>query len=258
MRKEEELESVCLNCNQFFPSSMEEVTEYGVCLNDKILDPYIDELLEDRKTDSCQKLLDRIKFLGVRESCDNFEEIEEVEIDANSPIGLALSRFNETNEFDLESLKADMLKEQIMNIDLKSIPVDEYASNLRSSDLEEQDQSITNLVGLISLGNKEAFNELFKFFKELPAPITLPEVHFKLKLFKRLNRPSAQTLFIPELIDDLYQTVSNNTTRQWISEIINFLGDCQYEEVCEPLGKMLIEKQFSNRLQAKIENILDY
>lgn len=254
----EELERICFNCNQFFPACMgDEATEFGVCLSDKTLDPFIDELLEDRKSNSCQKLLNRIKFSGERVACDDFEEIEEIEIDDNSPMGLALSRFSETGKLDLESLEADMQEDRLRNIDLKSIPVDAYASALRSSNPKERDPGITNLVGLISLGNKEAFNELFKFFKELLPPTTLPEVHLKLKLLEYLNRSDARTLLIPELIDELYQTVSNNTTRQWISEIFRFLANCPYEEVYEPLEKMLGEKRFSFRLKARIKKILD-
>ena len=252
----EESEKICFNCNKFFPAHMRETTEFGVCLNNEALDPFIDELLEDRKTASCQKLLDRIKFSGEREACGDFEEIEEVEIDDNSPMGLALSRFNETGKLDLESLEADMLEERIRNIDLKSIPVDEYAAALRSSDPEERDSNITNLVGLISFGNKEAFNELFKFFTELPSPATLAEVHFKLELLRYLNRSDARTKLIPELIDELYRTVSNNTTRQWISEIFRFLANCPYEDIYEPLERMLSDKRFSYRLKAKIKRIL--
>ncbi|NOQ22067.1 MAG: hypothetical protein GQ565_05380 [Candidatus Aegiribacteria sp.] len=253
----EELGRICFDCNQFFPACMGEATEFGVCLSDEAFESYIDELLEDRKTASCQKLVDRRKFSGEREACKEFEEVEEVEIDDNSPIGLALSRFNETGELDLESLEADMLKEHIRNIDLKSIPVDEYAASMRSSDPEERDSGITNLVGLISFGNKEAFNELFEFFTELLPPTTLAEVHFKLELLGYLNRSDARTLLIPELIDELYQTVSNNTTRQWISEIFRFLANCPYEEIYEPLERMLSDKRFSYRLKAKIKRILD-
>ncbi|MCK5133858.1 MAG: hypothetical protein KAR40_17115 [Candidatus Sabulitectum sp.] len=189
-------------------------------------------------------------------ACDDFEEIEEAEIDDNSPMGLALSRFSETGKLDLESLEADMQEDRLRNVDLKSIPVDVYASALRSSDPEARDRGITNLVGLISFGNKEAFNELFKYFNELPPPTTLTEVHFKLKLLGYLNRSDARALLIPGLIDELYQTVSNNTTRQWISEIFRFLAHCPYEEVYELLGNMLSEKRFSYRLKARIKKIL--
>ncbi len=98
--EKEEFERICFNCNQFFPAIMGEATEFGVCLNDEALDPFIDELLEDRKTASCQKLVDSIKFSGERKACNEFEEVEEVEIDDDSPLGLAISRFNETGELD--------------------------------------------------------------------------------------------------------------------------------------------------------------
>ena len=41
------MERICFNCNVFFPASMDENMEYGICLNDKEFEPFIDELLEN-------------------------------------------------------------------------------------------------------------------------------------------------------------------------------------------------------------------
>ncbi len=35
MMKIKELERVCYNCNNFFTASVDNVTEFGICLNDK-------------------------------------------------------------------------------------------------------------------------------------------------------------------------------------------------------------------------------
>jgi hypothetical protein len=42
--EEGELERVCFNCNHFFPASIQGPTEFGICLNDKEFEPFIDEL----------------------------------------------------------------------------------------------------------------------------------------------------------------------------------------------------------------------
>ena len=57
-------------------------------------------------------------------------------------------------------------------------------------------------------------------------------------------------------MEELYKTPSNNTTRQWISELFRFLENCPLEEVSEQLNKMIKDKRFSYRLKQKIKNIL--
>ena len=59
------LEAICFNCNQFFPTIMDEPTEFGICLNDQAFEPFIDELLENPKTASCQELIHCKKFSGL-------------------------------------------------------------------------------------------------------------------------------------------------------------------------------------------------
>lgn len=254
--EEGKLEAICFNCNQFFPTSMDEPTEFGICLSDNAFEPFIDELLENPKTASCQELIHCKKFSGEQEACHDFEEIEEgIEIDENSPLGVALSRLIETGELNRESFKAALLEEQIRNIDWKTIPVDQYVTQLNSSDPKEQQTAISGLSGLIALGNMEAFHELFIFFKQLPSPTTIAEVHFKIELLRHFNHSSTRTMLIPEY--ELYQTASNNTTRQWITEIFRFLESSPRGEIREPLEKMLRDKRFSHRLKKKMRKILN-
>jgi len=48
-----ESDRVCFNCNYFFPAG-EEMTEYGICLEDNDFDPYIEDLLENFDFASCR------------------------------------------------------------------------------------------------------------------------------------------------------------------------------------------------------------
>jgi hypothetical protein len=254
----EKLEAICFNCNQFFPANMDEPTELGICLNDQAFEPFIDELFENHKTAPCQQLVDDKKFSGEQEACDAFDEIEEgMDIDENSPLGMALSRLSETGELDIESFRAAIIEEKINNIDWKKLPVDQYVTPLRSSNPRERDTAINALGGLIAFGNMEAYHELFHFFKQLPPLTTTKAVHLKIELFRHLNQYSKKSMLLPELIEELYETPSNNTTRQWISKIFHFLEQCPRKEIREPLEKMLKDKRFSYRLKQKMKNLLD-
>jgi hypothetical protein len=109
---------------------------------------------------------------------------------------------------------------------------------------------------LITLGNKAAFRELFTFFRHLSPPKTIEEVHFKKDLLRHLESAGSRTALTKFLLDELYNTPSNNTTRQWISAIFRFLEYSPLEEVREPLEKMLSDNRFSYRLKQKIKDIL--
>ncbi len=257
--EEEKLEAICFNCNQFFPTSFNEPTEFGICLSDPAFDPFIDELLEDPDAAPCQELINSKKFTGEQEACDDFEELEEgAPVDDDSPLGVAISRLVETGEFNVDSFRQALFEEQINNIDFKSLPVDKYLAPLYGSDPQGRQAAISSLGALAVQDNVEAFNELFKFFKKLPPPTTIEEVHFKIDLLRYLDRPNTETALIHELIDELNQTVSNNTTRQWITAIFKILESCPREKVREPLENMLSDKSVSYRLKQKMKNILDF
>ena len=76
----EQLERICFNCNYFFPSRAE-ATEFGICLEDKDFEPYIDELLENLNYSCCQELIQEKEFPGDKDACNQFEEAEIIDID---------------------------------------------------------------------------------------------------------------------------------------------------------------------------------
>lgn len=257
--EEEELERICFNCNNFFPASIDGPTEFGICLNDKLFEPFIDELLEYSNFDCCKNLINEKKFSGNREACDDFSEVdmeECIEFDENSEFGKALMSSLTSGEFDNEKLEQLLLEEQIRNIDFKTLPTDTYAKQLKSPELKERYSAISSLGALVLHENESAFQELFSYLKKMPPPTTIANVHFKIEILNYLNHRKFRKLLTPYLIDELYNTPSNNTTRQWISAIFMLLEQCPAEDIREPLEKMLNEKRFSYRLKQKMKDIL--
>ena len=253
----EELQAVCFNCNHFFPAKMNEPTEFGICLLNGEFEPFLDEILEDPESAACQNLIDDKKFSGDQQACDNFEEVEEIlEIDEESDLGIAISKMVDQGTLNADSLQAAMMEEQVRKIDLKNLPVDQYLEDLNNSQSTKRKEALSSLGGLIVYGNTQAFEELFNYFNELPPPSTITEVHFKIDVLKQLKRLEKIGDLVPVLIQELYDTTSNNTTRQWINEIFRFLSACPKEEIKEPLEKMLTDKRFSHRQKQKIKTIL--
>lgn len=256
--EKEELERICYNCERFFPAIREGPTEFGICLDDEEFDPFIEELLGNYNYACCQDLIDRRKFSGEREACCEFSEIKEfIEIDENTEFGSELISSLKSGRFSIEVLKELILEEQLRNIDFTTFPVDRYSRQLKSPRSEKRDAAISILAGLIAHGNEAAFQEVFTFFQGLPSPVTIEEVHFKRDILTCLERSSLRKSLTPFLLDELYKTPSNNTTRQWISDILRFLKYFSLEEAREPLEKMLSDRRFSYRFKQKIKDILE-
>lgn len=252
----EELEPICSNCSYFFPASMDGLFEYGICLHDKVFEPYIDELIEHYNYNSCQELVEEKKFLGDTESCEYFEELEEFEINNYNPPGIELIAQKNTKKSNNNAIETAVLFDQLEKIDWKTIPVNNYITQLKDADINKQLQGVSTLGSLALLGNKSARSELIEYFKELNPPSTLDEVHFKLKAFRHIENLGKTSDIIPCLIYDLYHIKSNNTTREWISKILQFLEHCPIELIRDPLEKLLSEKKLSYKLKAKIKSTI--
>lgn len=259
MKEKEELLRICLNCNHFFPATISDITEFGICLNDEEFEPFIEELIENYNYSCCQSLVDEKKFDGNCEVCSDYSEIDMddcVDFDENSEFGRVLFSAIKSGNFNKERLEELILMEKIKNIDFKTLPVDKYSDKLRSPKPGKRHAAVSGLGGLIAQGNKGAFKMLFEYLQQLPSPKTIEEVHFKIDVLRRLEYSDSKLLLIPLLIDKLYNTPSNNTTRQWISAIFKFFQHCPYEKICDPLTGMLSDKRFSYRLKKKMKDIL--
>jgi len=246
---DEELERICMNCQSYYPDRLDEPTEFGICLNDSDFEPYIDELLEKQNFDCCKELIARKKFDGNKEVCQDFEMVEIKEDPILEQELEELAKNDNINEETVEEI--------FLAYSLRSRSVEEYATKLESPSSEVRLKAIETLAGFTSFKNEEASELLINFFRNIPPPKTLQEVHSKIKVFGFVNRREFRKELVPVLVKDLYNTSSNNTTRQWITEIFRFFQICSIEDIREPLEKMLKEKRFSYRIKNKIKEILE-
>ena len=256
-----EVEKVCFNCNHFFPYPLYEATEHGICLNDATFEPYIDDIFNDNISSSLDNLLEQKKFLGEQEACEHFDpvEITELDEDLDNPLVQELMQLKENGQLNKQTIDKVLhktLEKQIDNIDWKTVPIDKHVTKLKSKDPLKREESISNLFGLIAFGNTKALNELLNYFISLPPARSIENVRHKIELLKKFGHRDKNIDLLPHLIDELYQTSSNNTTRQWISAIFEYLKSLPLEQVQKPLEKMLKDKKFSYRLKNKMKEIL--
>ncbi|MCG2710847.1 MAG: hypothetical protein L6420_08305 [Elusimicrobia bacterium] len=253
-----ELERICFNCNNFFPLQPDKPGEFGICLNDKEFEPFIDELLEKCDYTRCQELIERKRFSGGQKTCLDFSEIEDIiYVEGKSEFTRKLISLMENGGFSKEKLEELIIEEQVSNIDFKTLPVDKYKKQLDASMPEERNTAISSLGCLVSQGNKKAFQVLFEYIKQLSPPKTIEETHLKKEILSHLEYSDFRNTVIPYLIDELNRTPSNNTTRQWISDIIKFLGDSRDKKAHEHLKKLLKDKRFSYRIKRRVKEIFN-
>ncbi len=257
---EEETEKTCFDCVDFFPTLIDGPTADGICLKDKEFEPFIDELLGKENYACCLELIKRKKFDGNRDACPAFEqaETESIEIDESTPFGRDLVAAVESGEFDKEKLQQLIFEEQIRRIDFKTLPVERYLEDLRSPVIKKRNGAIASLGALAIQGNEAAFRELLVFLEDLPQIETIDDVHLRLMILRHLERQEFRPLMTSYLLDQLEHVPSNNTTRQWISRILDFFKFVPLEYIQEPLEDMMRKGRFSYRLKQRVKELLYY
>lgn len=250
-------QQTCLDCSAYLPASNNEFTEFGICINDDAFEPFVEEMLKGPIPQSCLALVEEKKFLGEnRPGCANFQKIESMEIDDNSPLGQKLGHLLEIGELTKERFEAALFEEQVRQTDWKTMPVDRYAGNLESGRAKEREKAISSLGALIALQNPEALQALLRFLAKLPPPTTIGEVHLKIEILRQLSHTNEREAVAPYIIEELGRTQSNNTTRQWIIEILQFLDRCPLEAIKAPLESVLTHRQFSFKLRRRILDMI--
>jgi hypothetical protein len=109
---------------------------------------------------------------------------------------------------------------------------------------------------MISLGNPAAFQVLLRFLLSLPPPATIKDVHLKMEILRHLDFRRDKSALAPILVEDLGRIPSNNTTRQWISDILRVLERCPLQAIEAPLRRMLAEKKLSPGIRKRVAEIL--
>ncbi len=250
-QKAEELDRVCFNCNSFFPAEAGWTAE-GICLNDSVFDPYLDELLENMNYDCCKDLIDKLKFEGNREACEHFDPVEISSTDLEEDD----QEFAEGDELNVNSLQELLLKHELKRMADPNYPLESYAEQLTSKSKKEVESGVNTLYLIMAQGNKRAFTALCEYYSNLPPAESLEDVHWKIEFLEKLRLGKNKKALFDCLIQELYKTPSNNTTRSLITKIFKIMNTLPADLMEDQLLKMLKEKRFSYRLKDKMKELL--
>lgn len=247
-------ENVCGDCNYCFPDK-KGPTSFGVCLLDPELKPFEEEIPE-LNFENCKELVKKKRFDINHKACPYFSpaEIED------------LGELDELDEAGLPDLEAGNAEAKYVRLDQETtdmeayfsqVPVEGYLNKLYSSDPEKSREALTSLGGLKCMKNKAAETALLDFFKSLDPPQSLKEVKFKREVFGYLRDLTDHPDVLQVLLSDLEKTKSNNTTRQWLTAILDGLRLAPPDQIQDALSDMLKRKLFSHRFKKRIEDLLE-
>ena len=157
--------------------------------------------------------------------------------------------------------KNKSFEDLIFNYYSKKTSNPDYIKNciesLNSKDDNIRKSAINDLHLLIIKRNKNAFNELCKYYKKLPPAVKLEDVYFKIKILNKLESGQDKKILFSCLINELYKTKSNNTTRSLIIKIFKVMESIHIEIMSNQLNNMLKEKRFSYKLKNKMKESLN-
>ncbi|MEW6623715.1 MAG: hypothetical protein AB1420_11435 [Bacillota bacterium] len=151
-----ELDRICQNCSSFWQD--QDDLNLGVCLNDKVFEPYLDEIFDLEDFSSCYELYLQKLYNGEKEACEQFSELEILEV----PEG--------------EDIYAYLRVEQ-----MKYQNVDEIIRYLYDSDNEVVKNAILGLSTYVYIGNESAYKGLIKYYMGLGPAETLEDVYMRKK-----------------------------------------------------------------------------
>ena len=236
------LDRICFNCSNFFTDVNDLGGNLGVCIMDKAFEEYLDEILENSDFSLCIDLYKEKRFDGNRDVCSDYEEIEIIE-DEESENG------NQMTEEEAERYVESLRTQDVSHI-----------AELLYSEEKEKNKAISALLYYINFNNKNAFDIMLNYYKNLPPVDSVDDVHFRLKIldgfyYFNTNNDCSNDL-IEMLVNELYKMHSNNTTRQLFSSILKFLSGCESDIVIDKLSWLLNNRKFSPKMEQNILSVI--
>ena len=221
-----ELDRICQNCCYFIQSEDDFTTGYGICTEDPVFQPFLDEIFEFGDFSNCQEWYLKKRFDSQSEVCSHFEEIEIIELPEIDPY-----------------------------IFIKKMKEDDIGDKGRF--LYDEDPTIvTNAISEISqyvlFGNESAYSALLNYYRGLGAAESLEEVHQRLNIIKVLASRDKQAELTEVFVHELYRTQSNNTTRQLYTAILDKLRHFPVDLIQEPLLELLDQKVYGLKIKNRI------
>ena len=240
----EELERICWHCSYFFTDVNDSRVELGACIKDETFDAYLDNILEESDFSSCMDLYKKMRFDGERDACADYEAIEFIEDEEPENI-------SQMTEEEFER-RAEVLRTQ----DVSDI------SKYLHGEEKEREKAISVLLYLLIYKNKNAFDSVLNYYKNLAPVASIDDVHFRLKILDKLyhydiNENCSKDL-LDMLIGELYKMHSNNTTKQLFSSMLKFLSGsgCESDMVTDQLSWLLNNRKFSPKMKQNIHSVI--
>ncbi len=246
-------EYTCADCERCLPDR-DGPTTSGICLLDPEFEPYLEEIMELDFT-NCHRLVQKKSFDFNREACSDYtpaETIEMGELDDFMDGAAPLISEKQSPEPGEKENGFDVQK-----IDFKRLPVEPYLQDLYSSSGSRRQKAVDTIGALTTLGNEKARDVLLNFLKELGPPQNLEQARFKAETLRHFQGQESNHDLLEVLLSDLENTVSNNSTRQWITAILDFLGRAPVDLIKDQLQSMVDRKVFSQRLKKRVVDIID-
>jgi hypothetical protein len=240
----------CIDCEHCLPDS-DGPTSTGICLLDPEFKPYLEEIIElDFK--NCHHLVLRKSFNFNCKACSDFSPAESIEmIDFDGSIdGLDPLIYKDLSPEEKE------IEPDIQKIDFKNLSVEQYLKDLYSSSRSRRKEAVKTLGSLINHGNEKAMDAFLDYLKELGPPETVEQARFKAETLRHFQGQESNHDLLEMLLSDLEHTVSNNSTRQWIKAVLDFLDRSPLELIEGRLQSMVDRKVFSSRLKKRVLDIL--
>lgn len=137
-------------------------------------------------------------------------------------------------------------------------PMESYTELLTSKSKKEVESGVNTLYLIMAQGNERAFTALCEYYSNLPPARRLEDVHWKTELLEKLYQGKNKKELFDCLVQELYKTPSNNTTRSLITKIFRIMNSLPADLMEDQLLKMLKEKRFSYRLKDKMKELLGF
>ena len=227
-----EFDRSCQNCTFFHQDS--EDWDYGICTNNEIFEPYMDEIIESGSFSCCHELYLQNRIEGVRDGCEQFEEIECMEI----PEGVDI----------IDYLKYENLKNQ---------NVDEVVEYLYDTDINIVKRGLNALSTYVYIGNQGAFEILLKYYLSLGPAESLEDVYLRKDIIDMLSLYESDRRVIEAYVNELERTPSNNTTRQLYTLLLERLYKCDNYIVFDLLFDLLNRKKYSQKIKNRIIEVME-
>lgn len=238
------LDRICYNCTKFTTDVNDLGSNFGVCTMDEAFEEYLEEIFENGDFSFCIELYKEKRFDGERDVCADYEEIEILEEEE-------AENWDQMTEEELDR-RADFLRNQ----DVSNI------TELLYSDENEKSKAVSALFYYMNFNNKNAFDILLSYYKNLPPVESIADVHFRLKILDRFYyfniNENCSTDLIDMLVGELFKMHSNNTTRQLFSSILEFLSGsrCEFDIVADKLSWLLNNRKFSPKMEQNILSVI--